>query len=104
MRVMVMGPAANRLPRPDHAPYTKGAMARDLVQMMKVLGFDRFSVAGHDRGGRVGYRLALDHADRIKRLALFDISATYTVTTSAVSASTPVTVRARSTARRRPQR
>jgi pimeloyl-ACP methyl ester carboxylesterase len=51
---------------PDHAPHTKRAMARDLVQMMKVLGFDRFSVARHDCGGRVGYRLALDHADRIK--------------------------------------
>ena len=58
---------------PDHAPYTKRAMARDMVQMMKIIGFDRFSVAGHDRGGRVGYRLALDHADCLGRLALFDI-------------------------------
>jgi haloacetate dehalogenase len=57
----------------DHAPYAKRAMARDLVQMMKVLGFDRFSLAGHDRGGRVGYRLALDHVDCIERLALLDI-------------------------------
>jgi haloacetate dehalogenase len=58
---------------PNHAPYTKRAMARDMVQMMKIIGFDRFSVAGHDRGGRVGYRLALDHADRLERLALLDI-------------------------------
>jgi haloacetate dehalogenase len=58
---------------PDHAPYTKRAMARDMVQMMKIIGFDRFSVAGHDRGGRVGYRLALDHADCLERLALLDI-------------------------------
>jgi pimeloyl-ACP methyl ester carboxylesterase len=58
---------------PDHAPYTKRAMARDMVQVMKVIGFDRFSVAGHDRGGRVAYRLALDHADCVERLALFDI-------------------------------
>jgi haloacetate dehalogenase len=58
---------------PDHAPYTKRAMARDMVQMMKRLGFDRFSVAGHDRGGRVGYRLALDHAACLERLALLDI-------------------------------
>jgi haloacetate dehalogenase len=57
----------------DHAPYGKRAMARDMVQMMRVLGFDRFSVAGHDRGGRVAYRLALDHPDRVERLALFDI-------------------------------
>jgi haloacetate dehalogenase len=46
---------------PDHAPYSKAAMARDMVQMMERLGFSRFSVAGHDRGGRVAYRMALDH-------------------------------------------
>jgi haloacetate dehalogenase len=57
----------------DHAPYSKRAMARDMVGVMKALGFDRFSVAGHDRGGRVAYRLALDHPERIERLALFDI-------------------------------
>ncbi len=57
----------------DHAPYAKRAMARDMVQMMTRLGFDRFSVAGHDRGGRVAYRLALDHPERVQRLALFDI-------------------------------
>jgi haloacetate dehalogenase len=57
----------------DHAPYAKRAMARDMVQMMGRLGFDRFSVAGHDRGGRVAYRLALDHPERVERLALFDI-------------------------------
>ena len=45
---------------PDHAPY-KWAMARDQLAMMEQLGFERFSVAGHDRGGRVAYRLALDH-------------------------------------------
>jgi haloacetate dehalogenase len=57
----------------DHAPYAKRAMARDMVQMMRRLGFDRFSIAGHDRGGRVAYRLALDHPERVERLALFDI-------------------------------
>jgi haloacetate dehalogenase len=57
----------------DHAPYAKRAMARDMVQMMGRLGFDRFSVAGHDRGGRVAYRLALDHPECVQRLALFDI-------------------------------
>ena len=57
----------------DHAPYAKAAMARDMVQMMRRLGFSRFSVAGHDRGGRVAYRMALDHPDRIARLAVLDI-------------------------------
>jgi haloacetate dehalogenase len=58
---------------PDHAPYSKRSMARDMVQMMHNIGFDRFSVAGHDRGGRVAYRLALDHPDCVERLALLDI-------------------------------
>jgi haloacetate dehalogenase len=58
---------------PDHAPYSKRAMARDMVALMKHLGFDRFSVAGHDRGGRCAYRLALDHPDRVHRLAVMDI-------------------------------
>jgi haloacetate dehalogenase len=62
---------------PNHAPYSKRAMACDMVQMMKILGFDRFSVAGHDRGGRVAYRLALDHADCLERLALFDVIPTW---------------------------
>jgi haloacetate dehalogenase len=62
---------------PDHAPYSKRAMARDMVQLMNTLGFERFSVAGHDRGGRVGYRLALDHADCLERLALFDVIPTW---------------------------
>lgn len=48
-------------------------MARDMITVMERLGFPRFSVAGHDRGGRVAYRLALDHADRIERLAVLDI-------------------------------
>ena len=58
---------------PDHAPYSKRAMAADMVRLMEKLGFARFSVAGHDRGGRVAYRLALDHPDRVERLALLDI-------------------------------
>src|SRR5688572_31726514 len=56
----------------DHAPYAKRAMARDMVLVMEQLGFPRFSVAGHDRGGRVAYRMALDHPDRIDRLAVLD--------------------------------
>lgn len=57
----------------DHAPYGKGVMARDMIRMMEKQGFPRFSMAGHDRGARVGYRLALDHPDRVERLALLDI-------------------------------
>ena len=58
---------------PDHVPYGKSAMARDMVHVMERLGYSRFSVAGHDRGGRVAYRMALDHPDRIVRLAVLDI-------------------------------
>ncbi|HKG93761.1 MAG TPA: alpha/beta hydrolase [Gemmatimonadaceae bacterium] len=58
---------------PDHAPYAKRAMARDMVAVMERLGFPRFSVVGHDRGGRVAYRLALDHPDRVERLAVLDV-------------------------------
>jgi pimeloyl-ACP methyl ester carboxylesterase len=57
----------------DHAPYAKRAMARDLAEVMEQLGFARFGVAGHDRGGRVAYRLALDHPERVRRLAVLDI-------------------------------
>jgi haloacetate dehalogenase len=57
----------------DHAPYAKRAMARDMVTVMDRLGFRRFSVAGHDRGGRVAYRLALDHPERVDRIAVLDI-------------------------------
>ncbi|TIW85214.1 MAG: alpha/beta hydrolase, partial [Mesorhizobium sp.] len=57
----------------DHAPYAKRAMASDMVAMMAELGFTSFMVAGHDRGGRVAYRLALDHPGPIKKLAVLDI-------------------------------
>jgi haloacetate dehalogenase len=57
----------------DHAPYAKRAMARDMVAVMERLGCARFAVAGHDRGGRVAYRLALDHPQRVDRLAVLDI-------------------------------
>src|ERR1051325_6287937 len=57
---------------PDHMPYSKRAMASDMVSVMSSLGFPRFSIAGHDRGGRVAYRLALDHPGRVERLAVLD--------------------------------
>ncbi len=52
-------------------------MALDQVEVMKSFGFDKFAVVGHDRGGRVGHRLALDHADKVTRLAVLDIIPTY---------------------------
>ena len=63
----------------DHAPYAKRAMARDMVAVMERLGHPRFSVAGHDRGGRVAYRLGLDHPSRVERLAVLDVLPTGTV-------------------------
>src|SRR5579863_1442773 len=57
----------------DHLPYSKRAMALDLVEVMTALGFERFDVAGHDRGGRVTYRLAFDHPARVRRAAVLDI-------------------------------
>jgi haloacetate dehalogenase len=57
----------------DHAPYAKRVMAQDMVSVMERLGFTRFSVAGHDRGGRVAYRMALDHPGRVERLAVLDV-------------------------------
>jgi haloacetate dehalogenase len=63
--------------QPDHAPYTKRAMAAAMVETMEALGFVRFRLAGHDRGGRVGYRLALDHSGRIEQLAVLDIVTTW---------------------------
>jgi haloacetate dehalogenase len=58
---------------PDHAPYAKRAMARDMMTVMARIGFPRFAVAGHDRGGRVACRMALDFPERIARLAVLDI-------------------------------
>ena len=58
---------------PDHAPYAKRAMAGDMIAVMEQQGFRRFAVAGHDRGGRVAYRLGIDHQDRVDRLAVLDI-------------------------------
>lgn len=61
---------------PDHSNYSKRELARDQVAVMQELGFDRFYLAGHDRGARVAHRLALDYPDRVKKLALLDISPT----------------------------
>lgn len=58
---------------PDHEPYSKRAFARDQLAVMTALGFERFAVAGHDRGGRTAYRMALDAPEQISRLAVLDI-------------------------------
>ncbi|HEX2576495.1 MAG TPA: alpha/beta hydrolase [Aquihabitans sp.] len=58
---------------PDHAAHSKRSLARDQVEAMAALGHQRFSVAGHDRGGRVAYRMALDHPHVVERLAVLDI-------------------------------
>lgn len=60
-------------PDPSSSRYSKRAMAADLVALMRALNHERFLVVGHDRGARVGYRMALDHADRVRKLATFDI-------------------------------
>jgi len=57
----------------DHLPYSKRAMASELVEVMRQLGFPTFTLIGHDRGGRVSYRLALDHPQAVERLAVFDV-------------------------------
>jgi haloacetate dehalogenase len=61
----------------NHANYSKRAMALDQVEVMKSFGFDKFAVVGHDRGGRVGHRMALDHADKVTKLAVLDIVPTH---------------------------
>jgi haloacetate dehalogenase len=67
------GDSLRPAPAPDHAPHSKRALARDQLQAMASLGHERFAVAGHDRGGRVAYRLALDHPERVSALAVLDI-------------------------------
>jgi len=64
---------------PDHATYSKRATAADQVEVMRRLGFERFCVAGHDRGARVGHRMALDHPEAVERMALLDIAPTATM-------------------------
>jgi haloacetate dehalogenase len=63
----------------NHSTYSKRAMALDQVEVMLSFGFEKFAVVGHDRGGRVGHRMALDHPDRVTRLAVLDIVPTLTL-------------------------
>ena len=59
--------------RPDHSSQSKRPMALDGVEVMEHLGYRQFSMVGHDRGGRVGRRMALDHPDRVRKLVVMDI-------------------------------
>jgi haloacetate dehalogenase len=63
---------------PDQLTYSKRVMARDQVEVMQSLSFSEFAVVGHDRGGRVAHRMALDHSGKITKLALLDIIPTST--------------------------
>ena len=61
---------------PDHSNYSKRRMAQDQVDLMRALGFDTFAVIGHDRGGRVAARMALDHPRTVERLVTLDVAPT----------------------------
>ncbi len=61
----------------DHTPYDKRSMAKAMIELMEEIGHVRFRLTGHDRGGRVAYRLALDHPERVEKLATLDIVPTY---------------------------
>lgn len=69
--------------------YSKRAMGTDVVEVMEKLGHVRFALAGHDRGARVGYRLALDQPGRIEKLALLDILPTVEVWKNIKAGITP---------------
>ncbi len=60
----------------DHAPYSRRAMAGDMMAVMRSLGHERFAVLAHDRGARVAHRLAADHPDAVRRMSLLDIAPT----------------------------
>lgn len=64
---------------PEHINYSKRAMAADQIGVMKALGFERFRVIGHDRGGRVAHRLALDAPQAVEKLVVIDIAPTATM-------------------------
>jgi len=67
------GDSSKPADQPDHSQQSKRPMALDGVEVMEHLGFRQFRMVGHDRGGRVGRRMAIDHPDRVLKLAVFDI-------------------------------
>lgn len=70
------GDSAQPAGLPDHSNYSKRTMAQDLVDVMDQLGCSRFFLCGHDRGGRVSARLALDHPEKVAKLCVIDIAPT----------------------------
>ena len=70
------GDSSHSLGGPDHSHHSKRAMASDVVGLLEGLGVSAFHLSGHDRGGRVAHRLALDHPDRVLRLSVLDIAPT----------------------------
>ena len=66
---------------PDHSNYTYRRMGEDQFDVMSHFGFDKFYLGGHDRGGRVAYRMALDKPERVLKLATFDIIPTHYILT-----------------------
>jgi haloacetate dehalogenase len=60
----------------DHAPYSKRAMAQDMVHLMTHFGYDQFAIVAHDRGARVAHRLGMDHPNRVTKMTLLDIAPT----------------------------
>jgi haloacetate dehalogenase len=73
------GDSAGPAPDAQHLNYSKRTMAADMIELMTALGHSRFAIAGHDRGGRVAYRLALDRPERVVRVAALDILPTFEV-------------------------
>lgn len=65
--------------QPDHRPYSKREMAKDLMSLMHLLGFEKFAFIGHDRGARVGHRLALDYPEALTKAVFVDIAPTATM-------------------------
>lgn len=70
------GDSSKPLATPEHAQSSKRVMAQDMVELMAALGIDQFYLCGHDRGGRVAHRLALDHPAKVKKLCVIDIAPT----------------------------
>jgi haloacetate dehalogenase len=70
------GDSSKPVGTPDHANYAKRAMANDQIALMRAIGFEQFFVVGHDRGGRVGHRLAVDHPGAVRKLVVLDIAPT----------------------------
>lgn len=70
------GDSAKPAGLPDHSNYSKRTLAQDMVDVMDQLGAGRFFLCGHDRGGRVAHRLALDHAEKVVKLCVIDIAPT----------------------------